>query len=440
MSNTVKNILIVFIVGTLIFIIGSGIFDRFQYDGVNDFLRVFSIYQLYAFVLGFSNITFFNYLENMKWEKGSTAKRISVGILGSTLITIVGLFLIRMSISVFYQGHSFMTYLENERFENFYFGIWASLTVVITVHVIYFYNKYQKTKVKESQIVAKTESAKFESLKNQLDPHFLFNSLNVLTSLIGENPRQAEKFTTKLSKVYRYVLEQKDKDLISLEEELKFAKSYMQLLQMRFEEAIEFSIPEKVSDEELKIVPLSLQLLLENAVKHNVIKSGEPLRIKIYEADGYLCVENTVNPKASLEKSTKVGLKNITQRYELVSSNKVVIENDNKIFKVKLPLLTQRIQIMRTEYMDESAKYLRAKKKVEELKGFYGNLVAYIIVIPVIIGINYKTSWHFQWFWFPLFGWGMGLIIQAFITFGYGGNWEARKIKEIMEKENKYKF
>lgn len=440
MSTTAKNILIVFIIGTLVFVIGSGLFHRFQYDGFNDFLREFSIYQLHAFVLGFSNIVFFDYLERLKWEKGSTAKRIAIGILASTMITIVGLFLIRMIIAVFYEGNSFAWYLENERIENFYFGVWASLTVVITVHVIYFYNRYQKTKVKESQIVAKTESAKFESLKNQLDPHFLFNSLNVLTSLIGENPGQAEKFTTKLSKVYRYVLEQKDKDLISLEEELKFANSYMQLLQMRFEEAVEYSIPENVSDPELKIVPLSLQLLLENAVKHNVITSGSPLQIRIYEADGYLCVENTVNPKTSIEKSTKVGLKNITQRYELVSSNKVVIEQNNKLFKVKLPLLTQKIQIMRTDYMNESAKYLRAKKKVEELKGFYGNLVAYSIIIPIIIFINYKTSWQFQWFWFPVFGWGMGIIIQAFITFGYGGNWEARKIKEIMEKENKYKF
>jgi two-component system LytT family sensor kinase len=440
MSNSIKNIFIVFMIGTLVFVVGSGISHRFQYDHFYDFAVEFSIYQLYAFVLGFSNMSFFKHLESMKWEGGSPAKRITIGMIGSILITIVGLFIIRMTISVFYEGNSFLQYWQEERIENFYFGIWASLTVVITVHVIYFYNKYQKTKVKESQIVAKNESAKFESLKNQLDPHFLFNSLNVLTSLIGENPGQAEKFTTKLSKVYRYVLEQKDKDLISLDEELKFAKSYMQLLQMRFEEAIEYSIPEEVSNPELKIVPLSLQLLLENAVKHNVITSSSPLQIRIYESEGYLCVENTVNPKASLEKSTKVGLKNITQRYELVSSNKVVIENDNKIFKVKLPLLTQKIQIMRTDYMDESAKYLRAKKKVDDLKGFYGSIAAYVIVIPFLVLLNYRTSWHFQWFWFPLFGWGLGIVIQAFQIFGYGSNWEARKIRKIMEEDNKHKF
>ncbi len=237
MNNHVKRILVVFMIGTVIFIVGTGIFNKFQFDSINELLIRFSFYQLYAFVLGYSNMAYFGYLEKIKWVEGSTVKRISVGVIGALLISIVGLFVLRMATSVFYAGNSFYYYLEHERFENFYFGIWATLTVIITFHVIYFYNKYQKTKVKESQIVAKNETAKFESLKNQLDPHFLFNSLNVLTSLIGENPNQAEKFTTKLSKVYRYVLEQKDKDLTSLEEELKFAKSYMQLLQMRFEDS-----------------------------------------------------------------------------------------------------------------------------------------------------------------------------------------------------------
>ena len=110
-----------------------------------------------------------------------------------------------------------------------------------------------KQETTKQEIVAKTETAKFESLKNQLDPHFLFNSLNVLTSLIGENPLQAEKFTTKLSKVYRYVLEQRNKDLVPVYEELKFAKTYMQLLGMRFEDAVQFNIPDEISNSELKL-------------------------------------------------------------------------------------------------------------------------------------------------------------------------------------------
>ena len=437
MHKHIKNIILVFLIGIFFFVLGSGFFRRFQYEGINDLMIEFAYYQLYAFLLGFSNISYFKYLESLKWPEGSMIKRIVIGILGSLVVTVIGLFIIRVITSVLIEGASFSEFFEQEQMRNYYFGIWATLTVVVVYHVIYYYNKYQKTKVKESQIVAKNQTAKFESLKNQLDPHFLFNSLNVLTSLIGENPAQAEKFTTKLSKVYRYVLEQKDKDLTSVDEELKFASSYMQLLQMRFEDAIEYQVPQGASDPDLKIVPLSLQVLLENAGKHNVITSSQPLTIKIYEEGGYLVIENTLNLKASLGKSTKVGLRNIKQRYELISTSKVSIEKNSTYFKVKLPLLTQKIKTMRTDYMDESAKYLRAKKRVEDLKGFYGSLVAYCIIIPFLAYMNYRTSWGFQWFWFPAFGWGLGLGIHAFQIFGVNRSWEERKIQERMDKNNR---
>lgn len=91
---------------------------------------------------------------------------------------------------------------------------------------------------------------------------------------------------------------------------------------------------------------------------------------------------------------------------------------------------------METYYSEDNKKYRRAKKHVENLKGFYGSLVAYCVVIPFLAFVNYRTHWEFQWFWFPLFGWGIGLVIQAFKTFGYGSDWEERKIREIMEKDN----
>jgi len=228
---------------------------------------------------------------------------------------------------------------------------------------------------------------------------------------------------------------------VTVNEELKFAQTYMSLLQMRFEDALKFSLPETVSNPELKIVPLSLQLLLENAVKHNVITSENPLVIKIYEDDGYLVVENNTNPKASLEKSTKVGLRNISQRYSLITRQPVDIINNHQSFKVRLPLLNQETSIMRTrDYENQNSKYLRAKKRVDDLKGFYGNLISYCCVIPFLIFINYQTYWGFQWFWFPLFGWGIGLAIHAFTVFGYGSDWEERKIREIMDKEDRDQY
>ncbi|MFK5879439.1 MAG: histidine kinase [Flavobacteriaceae bacterium] len=436
MNRTTKNIIIVFVIGTVIFIIGNLISrGNLQFGSTQGMLINFSFYQLYSFVLGYSNMYFFGYLEKRTWGEGDGAKRILVGVVGSFLISMTGLFVLRIFTEVLYNGNTLEYFFENESIANYTFGIWIFATMIIVFHFIYFYISYQKKRVKESQIVAKTESAKFESLKNQLDPHFLFNSLNVLTSLIDENPRQAEKFTTKLSKVYRYVLEHKDKDLIPLEDELRFAKSYMELLKMRFEEGVTFKIPETVSNPELKIVPLSLQLLLENAVKHNVITSKDPLEINIYEEDGYLVVSNNINLKNSLEKSTKVGLKNINQRYSLITKAKVEITNKNKLFKVRLPLLTQKIKIMRTDYMNDNERYHEAKKHVENLKGFYGSLVSYCVVIPFLIFINYQTSWGFQWFWFPMFGWGLGIVIHGFQTFGYGTSWEKRKMREFMEKD-----
>jgi len=435
MNNKGKNILIVFIIGTIIFIIGNFLYGDFSFNSFNDFIINFAFYQLYSFVIGFSNMMFFTYLSNREWEEGDKVRRIIIGIVGSVIISMICLFLLRMFTEMTMGNKTFVDFIANERIINYQFGLWVSLTVVITFHFVYFYNRYQQKKVKESQIVAKTESAKFESLKNQLDPHFLFNSLNVLTALIGENPLQAEKFTTKLSKVYRYVLQQKDKDLIPLEEELKFAKSYMELLNMRYEGGIIFSIPETVSNPDLKIVPLSLQLLLENAVKHNVITSDNPLKIKIYEENDFLSIENNINEKDTFGKSTKVGLKNINQRYSLITNETVEITNKNKIFKVKLPLLTQKIKTMKTDYLNDSNKYIRAKKRVDELKGFYGNIIAYCVVIPFLIFVNYQTSWHYKWFWFPVFGWGLGVVIQAFTVFGYGSDWEERKIREIMNKD-----
>ena len=438
MNNKGKNILIVFIIGTIIFLIGNYLYSGFNFDSFNAFIINFSFYQLYSFVIGFSNMAFFTYLGNRKWKENESVKRIVIGIFGSVLISMVCLFLLRMFTEMSMNNKTYDEFITNENIKNYQFGLWASLTVVIIFHFIYYYNKYQQKKVKESQIVAKTESAKFASLKSQLDPHFLFNSLNVLTSLISENPRQAEKFTTKLSKVYRYVLEQKDKDLIPLDEELIFAKSYMELLKMRFEDGISFSIPETVSNAELKIVPLSLQLLLENAVKHNRITSSNPLKIRIYEENGFLSIENNISTKASLEKSTKVGLKNINQRYSLITDETVIITNANNIFKVKLPLLTQKIKTMKTDYINDNNKYLRAKKRVEEIKGFYGNLIAYCVVIPFLIFINYRTGWGHKWFFYPMFGWGIGVVIQGFIVFGYGSDWEERKIREFMKKDNNF--
>ena len=131
-----------------------------------------------------------------------------------------------------------------------------------------------------------------------------------------------------------------------------------------------------------------------------------------------------------------VGLQNIVSRYAILTKRNVMVEEHENTFKVLLPILTKQITIMETQNIyNENLAYQRAKDKVEELKGFYGNLISYCIVIPVLILINLRTI-DFQWFWFPMLGWGMGLIFHALETFGYGKSWEERKIHELMNKED----
>ncbi|WP_225034825.1 histidine kinase [Winogradskyella sp. SM1960] len=441
--KSLKKISLTFAIGCVVFVIGNLLSDGFKYDSFNDFLIQFGFYQLYAFVLGYSNMAFFDYMERRTWTKGDYVKRIIIGIIGSTCITLVGLFLLRAGTSVFYYGYDFNAFVEKESWKAYSFGLWITLSIVIVFHIVYFYNRYQKNKIKEQKVIAGTASAKFDALKNQLDPHFLFNSLNVLTSLIEENPDNAQKFTTSLSKVYRYVLEQKNKELVTVDEELNFARTYMSLLKMRFEDSIIFEIPDKASNPESKVVPLSLQLLLENAVKHNMVTSSKPLHVKIYEDGNHLVVMNNLQPKQIVKKSSGVGLENIKQRYQLLSNKKVHINQREKDFAVAIPMLTKQVSIMTTVQKSQERlndDYVRARKRVEELKGFYYSLIAYVCVIPFLVFIWYKYSYMtIQWFWFPAFGWGLSLAFQAYRVFvddgALGAKWEKRKIEEYMRKE-----
>ena len=400
---------------------------------------------MYSFGLGFTQGLINDSLSN-KWDWiEHTNTRIWAGIVTTVVYTVPAVLLIDYVNFIVISGHNIDRFFSGRYLYEHVFYVILSFGISAFIHARGFMIQWKNSVKQEStkqEIVAKTETAKFESLKNQLDPHFLFNSLNVLTSLIGENPSQAERFTTKLSKVYRYVLEQRNKDLVPIEEELKFAKTYMELLGMRFEDAVKFNIPDSISNDALKIVPLSLQLLLENAVKHNVVSSSKPLTINIYEEGNYLIIENNINPKEAIGKSTKVGLQNVADRYGLITDKGVKIANNNKTFRVSLPLLYKMNNMMNTDDL-ENSKYVRALERVEKLKEFYQNLASYCIVIPFLIFINLRFSPGFYWFWFPIFGWGMGLAFHFLEVNNYniflGKNWEDRKIKEIMKEDKNYK-
>ncbi len=396
----------------------------------------FGYTMLYSMSLYFVNAGLFIYLDEVYKNDRFTKKRLLVGFLSSFVISVAIIFLLRIFEDVLIEGRTFKEFTERENAANYLVAIVITLIVTLAFHAFHFYKSYNENRVKEQKVIAGTANAKFESLKNQIDPHFLFNSLNVLSSLIEENPENAQRFTTSLSKIYRYVLEQKDKELVTLEEELAFAKTYMNLLKMRFENSISYELPENYDYPEAKVVPLSLQLLLENTIKHNVVSEQKPLHIKIYLEDNYLIVENNLQKKEVLQDRRGVGLQNIVDRYALISERKVLIEENIHFFKIKIPILTKQIVSIETQSIfNENTAYIKAKERVEKLKGFYGNLISYCCVIPVLIFINLSTG-GFQWFWFPMMGWGMGVSFHAFDTFGYGKSWEDKKIQQILNKDN----
>lgn len=407
----------------------------FQFD--NYLLISFGYSMLYGFALYFANAILFIYLDTLFEKERFTKRRLVIGFLGSFVVSIIVIFLLRIVEDVIIEGENIVAFFETEVLENYFVSVIATFFVTLAFHVFFFYKSYQENKVKQQKIIAGTASAKFETLKNQIDPHFLFNSLNVLSSLIEENPDNAQRFTTSLSKIYRYVLEQKDKELVSVAEELSFATTYMKLLKMRFENSLFYEVTAEVQNPEAKVVPLSLQLLLENTVKHNVVSEQRPLHIRIYIENDYLVIQNDFQKKEVLQDRQGVGLQNIINRYAIITKRKVLIEQNEQTFTVKIPILTQQITVMETtlNYRENNA-YYRAKKRVEELKGFYGNLISYCVVIPILIYVNLTFVPQFHWFWFSAGGWGFGLIMHGFKVFGYSSSWEERKIQEILRKED----
>ncbi|MFD2564502.1 sensor histidine kinase [Aquimarina rubra] len=215
----------------------------------------------------------------------------------------------------------------------------STMTMAI-YEAIYFYIRLKKSIREEEQNKQMIIQAQLDALRNQAQPHFFFNTLNTLRDIIDQNSKdEATDFVDKLSNVYRFILESGNENMILLRDELKFAKSYIHIQSERFGNnlQVDWNIP----DNSLRtmIIPMSLQLLLENAIKHNVISKAKPLKIAVEVKNNFLTVTNKIQPKSTQIPSTKVGLKNIEKRYTLISNEPINIKNDSTQFIVSLPLL-----------------------------------------------------------------------------------------------------
>lgn len=217
--------------------------------------------------------------------------------------------------------------------------ILLTIMTMAIYEAVYFFMLLKKSIREEEQAKQAIIQAQLDALHNQAQPHFLFNTLNTLRDIIDQSPKaDAMQFVDKLSDVYRFLLESGNTNLIPLKDELKFAKAYIHIQSERFGENLQlnWNIPE--AQLHRMIVPMSLQLLLENAIKHNVVSRSKPLAINIKTQDDCLIVENVIQKKSTQLPSTKVGLKNIEKRYALISDRSIEIRNDGHQFSVSLPL------------------------------------------------------------------------------------------------------
>jgi sensor histidine kinase YesM len=301
-------------------------------------VREYSLISFFTFIMwtllwrGNSLLT--DFVDNkVSWYKYPT-RRLVVGLISTIVYTFIAVLTAMKSFEKLFDfnfGSSFM------------WTIWFSVILTIIISLILHSREFllrgrQATLDKE---VHQKESirAKYEALKSQISPHFLFNSLNALTNLVYEDQDKAAKFIKQLSEVYRYVLDTREKEVVPLEEEKRFLNSYLFLQQIRFGDKLKLEVD--LDQARSLVAPLVLQMLVENAIKHNVISEQDPLHIRIFQQDGFIVVENDLQRKTVLvDDSPGIGLDNIARRYEFLSDRKVEVLRNGK-FVVKLPIIPE---------------------------------------------------------------------------------------------------
>ena len=296
-------------------------------------------------ILYFFFFSFFSWLAlkfNMEWLDAliNTIKNKSRRIIKPFLWVIFNSSIIVIFQITFLPTYKFFTGIEISKQEQSgqIFG-WAIvlLTLLLTSFMLKLQVKNKNDEIENEQLIKEKIKSELVAIKNQVNPHFLFNSLNTLNSVIRNNPKNATDFVDKLAFMYRYILQSSEKGLVPLKEELEFLNSYVYLINIRYGNRFELKNHLDLDADAIEIPVLSLQLLVENAVKHNEISENSPLKVTIYNDSEYIVVENKIKPRNSLEESTGNGLLNLSKRYKILKNSDIEIYKDLS-FIVKLTI------------------------------------------------------------------------------------------------------
>ncbi len=315
---------------------------KFYLTGVNKPLHNIITGSLYSFIVSVLifavNIKTFNWLHHkIPWDK-KLVQRISSELLltnfNAVIIISINAYIFSLAFNHF--GNQKLSIVL---FNNIVVGIIINTFVISTLEGYYYFKQWKISLIQTEHLKRENIQSQFEALKNQIDPHFLFNSLNTIYSLVDTHPDKAKEFITKFSKTYRHVLDVKEKMVVPLKDEIEFLNSYIFLQKIRHEGNLEISINIDAQKLNNYIPPLSLQMLVENAIKHNVISEKKPLKIEIFNNNDSLIVKNNLQPKDSINESTKIGLNNLTARYKHISEKAPEFYVKNNEYVAEIPLL-----------------------------------------------------------------------------------------------------
>jgi len=269
--------------------------------------------------------------------------------LGLVIFGIFAAFLFGLTYS-FYDIYFFNNYEAWKSFSrlsyDLIFGAFIFYLLILSFNgILFYYKNWQEARLNAERLKRENMQARYDVLKSQIDPHFFFNSLSVLTGLVYKSADLSAEYITQLSKCYRYILDQKEENLVPVQTELSFLESYLFLIRIRHQNSILFHMDTPSEKQQYALLPPSaLQMLVENAVKHNRFAANAPLHISIRFTDHHVIVSNDLRKRNGIRFSTGVGLSNIRKRYELITGTTVEIEETGDHFTVQLPLLPQTLK------------------------------------------------------------------------------------------------
>jgi hypothetical protein len=332
-SRELTHVLIIILITTSVtyFFAGNRLFTNF-FDYSRSFFYGFSV----GWTIWKGNQILGYYLEKIVPWDVKPVFALVIHLISSIVFTLIDIIVVNFL--VYKYIFDFNPINDLRRFIGFVaiqFGIAMLITTIY--YIKHYFVSWRKLVLSQEKLKQDALSMQYETLKSYVNPHFLFNSLSVLSSLVEKDTAKSQEFIKQLSDIYRYVLEQKDKELVPLKTELEFIKSYINLFKIRYGENLVVELD--IIDDKGSIIPLSLQILLENAVKHNIISSEEPLIVTINREADYIIVKNKLQTRKTIDQNGGLGLHTISKRYEYFTKRPMIVSREDGYFTVKIPII-----------------------------------------------------------------------------------------------------